>query len=507
MNNQRKSGVILTYVNIFLNTFVMLFYTPFVLKYLGQSEFGLYSLAISILSYLVVFDFGFGNAVVVFTSKFLENNEKNKQKMLYGTIFSIYLLMSVLSIIIFTFLYFKVDVIFQNSMNLQEIEKIKIMLIILAGNIAISLPFNIFSSIITAYEKFIFLKVASIIRALSVPLVTIGVLLSGYQSIAMIVCVTVINLVFLFAEYIYCRKVLNISIDISKFNLVILKLAFSYSFFIFLSMVVDRVNWNMGQFIIGVYLGAKEVAVFAIAILFNTAFMMLSTAVSNVLLPKVVKMVYSGASSVTLTEEMTKVGRIQAYIIFMILFGFIIFGKQFIYLWAGEEYQDAYLMTIMIMLPLSIPLIQNVGLSILQAKNKFAFKAISSLISALIALGASVVFLSVYGSIGISFAIGLSFFLLNGVIMNVYYQKIIKIDILSFWMSIFQIIIPLGTLSFIFFAILGILEIGTKDYFLLSIFGFGFVVSYFLVSYSFIMNAYEKNILSSTMISVMQFKR
>ena len=62
--NQLKAGAFLSYVLLMLNTLIGLFYTPVLLRMLGQSEYGLYSLAASVVAYLTVLDFGFGNAII-----------------------------------------------------------------------------------------------------------------------------------------------------------------------------------------------------------------------------------------------------------------------------------------------------------------------------------------------------------------------------------------------------------------------------------------------------------
>ena len=43
--NQIKAGVFLSYVNLALGTLIPVFYTPIMLRMLGQSEHGLYALA------------------------------------------------------------------------------------------------------------------------------------------------------------------------------------------------------------------------------------------------------------------------------------------------------------------------------------------------------------------------------------------------------------------------------------------------------------------------------
>ena len=68
-SNERKRGAILSYVSIILSTVIQLLYMPLLIRMLGSSEYGLYSLVISIFGYLAVMDFGFSDAIVMYTKK------------------------------------------------------------------------------------------------------------------------------------------------------------------------------------------------------------------------------------------------------------------------------------------------------------------------------------------------------------------------------------------------------------------------------------------------------
>lgn len=496
-SSERKFGVILTYINICASTFIMLFYTPFVIRCLGQSEFGLYSLALSIINYLVILDFGLGNAIIVFTSKFLAKNEIEKQKTLYGTVFGMYLMMSLFAVIAGVYFYNNIELFFLDSMSEPEIKTLKTLILILVFNVAISLPCNIFVSILNAYEKFIFIRLMGILRTLLMPCFLTIVLLLGYKSIAMILTITCLNVVYFLTTIIYYKKHINISINVFKFKFNALKIVLSYSVFIFIAIVVDQINWNTGQFIIGAFLGAKEISVFAIAILINTMFMMLSTAVSGVFLPKISQMVANSATNQTLTNEMIRIGRLQQYIIFLILFGFILFGKEFISVWAGKDYADAYYLTIIIMIPLAVPLIQNLGLSILQAKNKYAFKSISALIVAVLSIILSRYLVEIYGYYGVSFSISLSFFILNGVIINWYYHSKIGLDMFKFWKEIIKNIFPEFLLFMLFLILINLANLNGLIYLVLGIFIFALL--YIYICYKFCMNESEKSLLNPVM--------
>lgn len=79
-----------------------------------------------------------------------------------------------------------------------------------------------------------------------------------------------------------------------------------------------------------------------------------------------------------------KIGRIQYFVLFLIYTGFFIFGKEFIECWAGEEYKTAYYIAMIVISGAIVPLIQNMGVHIVQAMNKHAFRSICYFCIALI---------------------------------------------------------------------------------------------------------------------------
>lgn len=97
--NQLKAGAALSYVSIGLNMMVGLIYTPYMLRMLGQSEYGLYSLAASIVAYLTVLDLGFGNAIVRYTAKFRAEGKERKQQEMFGMFFLLYIGIGLIAIV------------------------------------------------------------------------------------------------------------------------------------------------------------------------------------------------------------------------------------------------------------------------------------------------------------------------------------------------------------------------------------------------------------------------
>ena len=442
--NQLKAGAALNYVVIILNMLVGLLYTPYMLRMMGQSEYGLYSLVASVISYLTVLDLGMGNAIIRYTAKYRVEGKTTEQYEMFGMFLVLYIVIGIIAFGAGLGLYFNVDTLFGATMTVEELDKARIMMLFLIFNLAVTFPMSIFGSIIAAYERFVFPKVVNIIRVVLNTAIMICLLEMGYKAIAMVVLQTVFNILTLVINYIYCKYKLQIKIFFRKFNWSFLKEVAIYSFWIFLNVIMDRIYWNTGQFVLGAFVGTAAVAVFAIAIQLEHIYMQFSTAISTVFLPKVTGMVTKNDNRKEISDLFVKTGRIQYIVMSLILSGFIVFGRDFINLWAGEGYKDVYIITLMFFVALLIPMIQNLGITILQARNQMKFRSLLYICIAVVSLGFQIVLSKEYGGIGCAIGVSGALLLGQGLIMNIYYRKKQDLDVLKFWKEILKMsIVPI----------------------------------------------------------------
>jgi len=436
--NQLKAGVLLSYATLFTSLVVTLIYTPYMLKMIGQSEFGLYSLVGSIVAYLTIFDGGFGNAIVRYTAKFRALGKTDEQYSMFGMFVILYFIIGIAIGALGLYFYYQVDVLFADSMNGLELDKIRTMILITLFNLVITLPLSIFGSIITAYERFVFHKIIQIARIILNAAAMVAILEMGYAAIGMIVVVTIFNILTLAIHCWYCFKKIKIKLYFYNFQWSLLQGMAIYSFYIFLTIIVDRLFWSTGQFVLGVQVGAASIAVFALAIQLQAIYMSFSLAISSVFLPKMTSLVTGGASQKTISDLFIRTGRLQFSVMSFILCGFILFGKPFILLWAGEDYGMVYVIALLFFIPLTVPLIQNLGVTILEARNQMKFRAYLYLGIALFSLVLQVKMTHLYGVIGTAISICIALVVSNVLVMNVYYLKKQNLDILRFWRNIFH---------------------------------------------------------------------
>lgn len=489
--NQVKAGAVLNYIIIVLNTLVGLAYTPYMLRCLGQNEYGLYSLVASVIAYLTLLDFGFGNAIVRYTAKFRAENKEKEQWEMFGMFLIVY---SIIGLIAFSggmALYFNVDALFDRTMTPDDIVQARVMMLLLIVNLAFTFPLSIFGSIISAYENFIFQRLVNILRIIISTGVLILVLALGFKAVALVVVQTIFNFLVLFTNLIYCFRKLKIKVVFGKFDIKFIKEISVYSFWIFLNAIMDKVYWGTGQFVLGSICGTVAVAVFSVGILFQSMYMQFSTSIASVLLPKVTGMVARSTDNKTISELFIRTGRLQCIIMSFILSGFIVFGQGFIDLWAGENYRVSYLIALIFFVTLFVPLIQNVGITILQARNQMKFRSTLYVIIAVISLAFQIVLSKKFGPVGCAISIGGALVLGQGLIMNIYYQKRQGIDICKFWTEIGKMLIAPAVLT-----ILGVLSRLYIDYSQLINLVLGILVFsclYLFGLWKFSMNKYEKD--------------
>ena len=437
-SNQRKIGVVLQYLQMALGIVIQLLYTPVVLRILGQNEYGIYNLASSTISYLSLLSLGFGASYIRYYSKYKVDNDEKGISKLNGLYLLVFLIIGIITLICGFVLTNNVNIFFNDTYTEKEVDIARILMGILTINMAISFPTSVFSSYVTSQEKFIFQKIINMGKTVISPIMCIIVLYNGFGSIGMVIVTTVLTLLVDTINIFYCFFKLKMRISFKNPDFALLKDIFVFSIFIAMNQIIDQINWQTDKIILGKVVNGSAVAIYAVGANINTMFTQFSVAVSGVYSPKVNAIVMKKEEDMNeqLTNLFIKVGRVQWFILSLILSGFIVFGNFFIIKWAGEDYSNAYWVALLLMSPAIIPLVQNIGIEIQRAKNKHQFRSIVYLLMAFINVGVSIWFAFLWGEIGTALGTTISLLIANGLIMNIYYQKKLGINVIRFWKSI-----------------------------------------------------------------------
>ncbi len=493
--NQVRIGAVMSYINMAIGSLIPMFYTPLMLSLLGQDEYGLYKLASSITSYLSILTFGFGSALVRYYTKYRAIGDKNGEENMYGLFTIIFGIISGITMLVGIVMCIVAPSIYSDSLTKDgQLFKFQVLILIISINTALSFLMSPCCSIVNSHEKFIFLQMVNTSTTIIIPIVNIIVLYFGCASIGIALSSLVISSISNLFYILYVSKKMNIKPKYNNLPKHLLKEMMSFSVFIFLMSIIDKLYSTTDTMIIGYIpsLATMGVAVYSIGITFHNMINSFSSGLTSVITPKINMMVFGDNKMDDLTDAMIKVGRLQCYIVSLIMSGFIAFGYQFIILWVGDTYSEAYWVALAVTIPVCIPLVQTVAFSVIIAQNKLKFRTVVFLIIAVLNVIGTYFCVNKFGIIGAAVVTGITYILGQGLVMNWYYWKKIGLNMPKFWKNI-------GPM-FIFPTILCIVSLIIFNYIILDSWAVLFVgvlvytLVFLVFSWIFTMNDYEKDI-------------
>lgn len=490
--DQRKMGVLLTYVSEAIKILTTLVYTPVMLRLLGEIEYGLYQTVSSTVAYLSLLSLGFGSAYVRYHSKYQVKNDEDGIARLNGMFLLVFCTMSLVCLICGGFMIGNARGIFGEKLTAGELEQSKLLMTVLIVSMAITFPNSVFNCYVTAHEKFIFQKLLIVVQNTLNPCLTLPLLMLGYGSVAVVAVSAVLTVVVFVSNLVFCCKKLKMSFTFRKLEFSLLREMSAFTFFIFLNQIIDQVNWAVDKFLLIRMVGPASVTVYSVGAQINSMYLQISTAVSNVFVPKVNQIVAGSNDNDALTQLMTKVGRVQFLLLGLVLTGFISFGKPFIRLWTGEGFDQAYTVALLLIIPVTVPLVQNLGIEIQRAKNMHRARSVVYICLAAVNVFLSVFLIRSWGVVGAAAGTAVALLLGNGLFMNWYYHKKIGLNMISFWREQVRLVptlLLLGTLGVVYAQFVQI-----KGWLVLLASAVAYTAVYALVMWLLGMNEYEKQL-------------
>lgn len=506
--SQLKIGVILNYINIGLGNLIPIFYTPIMLNLLGQSEYGLYKLSSSVTSYLSLISMGIGAAVTRYLIKAREEEGKESEERVLGLFVVIFQIIAIVAFVVGLVLTFCLPFIYGNALTQEELWRMRILVFLMVCNTALTFSVSPFVALVTSHERFVFNQSMNIMATCVVPIVNIIVLFLGFMSIGMAVSALAVNLIIQIAYLLYVRKGMKMRSRFKGMPTHLLKEILIFSFWIFVANVVTQLYNATDTVMIGAVpaLGTNAVAVYNIGGVFNGIVFSLAVGMSSLLTPKTNKMVFTGATNTELTDLCIRVGRIQSYIITLVISGFIAFGQPFLYYYAGAEYGDSYWVAILMMIPNMIPLVQSVCLAIIVAQNKHRFRSLVYLgIAVANVVGTWFLMQTSLGIIGAALVTGVALVIGQGFIMNWYYSKKTGLEIGRFWKELLKTIIIPIVLCAVTLVISRFVDFYSIPLLLSGIIIYTLVFA--LLNWFVVMNSYEKELIAKPVTKVLNIIR
>ena len=507
--SQLRIGVVLSYVDMAVGSLVPMFYTPIMLELLGQSEYGLYKLAGSVTSYLGLISFGIGSAVTRYMTKYRAEGDKQGEQGVMALFNIFFRIIASVALVAGIGIVFSINLIYGNSLTEpRQLDEMRILVAILSLTTAFNFLCVPYNAAVTSHERYLFVQVINILLTIGIPVANLIVLFLGFKSIGMAASSFFVTLLVRFIYWLYVKKSIKLRPDYKHMPKHLIKEILTFSFWVFVAQMVTQLYNSTDTMIIGAIpmLATIGVAIYNIGMTFTSMMLSFSVGLLNVLTPRINMMVFAGSDNTELTDMMIRVGRLQCYIVSIVCSGFIVFGPEFLHLWAGEGYEEAYWVAIATMIPACVPLIQNVAMNVIVAQNKHRFRSLTLLFIAVINVVGTILLVKPLGIVGAALVTGGATVLGQGFIMNWYYWKKIGLEIPRFWKETGKMFIIPTIMCVITLLIKQFITLDTWMWLLLAIAIYTIV---FAITNGFIvMNDYEKDICIGPIRKIMnKFKK
>lgn len=427
---QLKYGSVLSYVLVFLNIALGLIYTPWILREIGDSHYGLYTLA-STLTAMFLLDFGMSAAITRFLSKYRAENKNDRIDSFVGLSVKLYIYLTIILALIFIVIYFLVERIYVN-LTPEEISVFKNVFIIVAFFLVTCFPVNICNGILNAYEEFIWLRSADLINKLGTVVTTVIVLLMDGGIYGLVFVNGLFNLITFVLKIYLVKKLTPVKIHFEKFSLSTYGELVSFSFWVTIQTIFQQFIFNVVPSILAMVLNTASITLYGFANVIEGYVYNISSAINGMFMPRISRLVVDSDDASNTINLMIKVGRITLSITSLLIIGLVTLGKEFVNVWVGSRYSNLYYCILFLSIPYVISSTQIIAENSLVALNKVKFSSIIKIVVGVANVIGVYCIAPKYGVIGVCAVTG-GAFIINIILSNVVYKFVLKLDILSFF--------------------------------------------------------------------------
>ena len=326
------------WLGFFVAAVVSFFLSPFVVRHLGDTGYGIWVLTMSMTSYLGLLDLGVRSAVTRYVAKFHAEKSPQDSIRVFSSAMAIFLAGGAIAVIVAVVL--SVSVVQHLHMPATYVQATRVVFLLTGVTIAISLISGVFGGVVAALQRFDLQNVLEISIS-SLKAVAIVTILSRGLGLISLAIVQLIFVAITCVGYGWLAFKLypELTLDWKSCSRSSLKLIFSFSFYAFVLRISAYLIFYSDSVVIGARLPVSAVTFFAIAgNLLNYSRELLS-GVSTTFSP-IASVLDSSGDREELKRLLLKASKFAAMVFLPIGITFIVRGKSFIGLWMGPSYSE-----------------------------------------------------------------------------------------------------------------------------------------------------------------------
>lgn len=443
-------GSALRVTEFFATTLVTFAMTPFIIRSLGDTMYGLWIFIGSFLGYYGLMDFGLNSAIQRFLSRAIGSNDREEGNKVINTALAIFAIIGIITLLFSVVIAFLFPLLIK---NITEVALFRKIILILGLNFAIGFPLRVFSGILTANIRYDLSTGIEIIK-LALRTVLIIILLKAGHGIMGLAFITFIaDITGYIAKYFVVRHLYNYIIFSRKLiDGSMIKPLFGYSVYTFISQIADQLRFNIDNLVITIFIGLGSVTLYSIAARLISYFKVFISSAIGMLTPLFSQ--YEAKNDYgAIRDKFIFTTKISSYLSIMIGGILIIFGRAFIQRWVGAKYLNAYPILLILVIPITLALMQNPSYQLLFGISKHKFFTLSNSTEGILNLILSLILVKRFGLIGVALGTAIPMIIIKLFIQPVYTCRFINLSVRKYYFVMFSALFKSIAIFFVLWAI------------------------------------------------------
>lgn len=431
-------NAISNWTSLVLHVAIGFFLTPFIIRTLGKSGYGIWTLVTSLVGYYGLLNLGVGTAINRYIARYTAQQDDEALNHIASTALVMFCFTGLLAAI-FSFVFAESIAKFF-EVKPENIEDFKRLVRLIGLTTGISFPSHVFGAIVNSREHFTATNIVSIVQILLRTALTVALLQNGFGLTGLGIS-DLLTTTFGLAVYFVIFKIYasDIRITLAYANRRTLKKLIIYGGITTVIIVADIVRINFDSIVIGKFVNLDAIGVYGVAALIIRYIVNAITSGMRVLIPR-----FSYLDGAGQTDQLKKLFLRSLNICAFLAFGAgmlsLIFGGRFIVLWVGREFIPAIPVLLILSIAYAFALCQNPAIGLMYALKKHYIFAAATIVEATANLILSIILAPKYGINGVALGTAIPMIIVKVFIQPLYVARIIKLPV---WTYVKPFILPL----------------------------------------------------------------
>lgn len=458
-SKNRVGGTLINWITIVAQIVISLFFIPFFLKTVGDRQYGLYSFSISVISWIDILLVASASAYYKFLTREKKLNGEYGEARMCGVFLKVFIIVAALILVFglgFDLLIY-LNVIKLNEYSLVEKNQICLIILLSIFSTFVSTLLTVRKSYHYYKQKYVLVYSLSLFQIVLQAALSVVLLKVGYGVVAVAIAhfgssILLSVILGLLAKFLLKEKVAvrSISQEDKAYRKKLFIEVLIFSSFVIINTVVDLMNKTLDKTILGFY-NADSVANYQLAYTIPSYLISFTSIISIVFEQPLNDAYYNGNGIEDVDKLFVKISKIQTFLTFLIVGGFIACGREFIYIWLDDSRLQVYYVACILMLTYSITCCNRLAISARRVQNLHIKASFIYLGIALVNIALSLVLVNIFKRENAIWAcvIGTASTYIVGhwIIMQMYDKKVAKLSIGKFFLEFIKYFVTAGLIA------------------------------------------------------------